>query len=250
MERLDQNSHTNYHSRAFYYAFLLLSTMSANDPNIDEKLKKQISQYAISEDLGVSLLTQMLEFVPGAEERKFLEGQIEDEKKHNRLFSQRADELGVEEKFFQDSLEKLYAFGQECVDKKDWLLCVACQSVIEELAFASFTAFYKRADAKTRGFLTEVMEDEKRHLEFALWQIGKWNKTDADKEKILNLQHKVLEIFMDALHPDRLNRLFTRDDQQYFKQILKTTYAIHKERFKKLKLEVPEIPVKFLANLM
>jgi len=224
--------------------------MGAPNQNIDENVKKQISQYAISEDLGVSLLTQMLEFVPGDEERKFLDGQIEDEKKHNRLFAQRADELGVEEKFFQDSLEKLYAFGQECVDKKDWLLCVACQSVIEELAFASFTAFFKRADQKTRGFLTEVMEDEKRHLEFALWQIGKWKKTKEDAEKILELQQKVMQIFMEALHPDHLNRLFTRDDQQYFKTVLKTTYAIHKERFKKLNLQVPEIPAKYLASLL
>ena len=217
---------------------------------IDESLKKQISQYAISEDLGVSLLSQMLEFVPASEERAFLESQIQDEIKHNRLFADRADELGIEEKFFQDSLEELYKFGQECVDKKDWLLCVTCQSVIEELAFASFSAFYKRADEKTRSFLVEVMSDEKRHLEFALWQIGKWCVSEEDRAKVLKLQEEVLKIFLNALQPERLSNLFTAEDQKYFKQVLRRTYAIHKQRFAELKLEVPELPKKMLASLI
>lgn len=224
--------------------------MTQLDPSQDETLKKQISQYAISEDMGVSLLSQMLAFTPGKEEHKFLESQIKDEIKHNRLFAQRADELGVEEEFFQDSLRQLYAFGQECVSKKDWLLCVTCQSVIEELAFASFSAFYKRADKKTREFLVEIIEDEKRHLEFALLQINKWTKTDEDRRKILDLQRRVVQILLGALHPHNLNRLFTAADQKYLKKVLKTTYAMHQERFKKINIEIPKIPPQYLKSLV
>lgn len=215
----------------------------------DEILKRQISQYAISEDMGVSLLSQMLVFVPGDEERKFLESQIEDEKKHNRLFAERADELGATEKFFQESLQRLYEFGQECVNKKDWLLCMSCQSVIEELAMASFGAFYHRADEKTKKILTEVIGDEKRHLDFALWQIEKWTKSDEDRKKILDLQHQVLQIFLDALEPERLRFQRSLEEQKYFKKVLKQTYALHKLRFEKLKLEVPAIPLRYLTVL-
>lgn len=221
--------------------------MSIYDHQKDEFIKRKVSQYAISEDMGVSLLTQMLEFVPGEEERKFLESQIEDEKKHNRLFSQRADELGSEEKFFQDSLQKLYDFSQTCVDRKDWLMCVACQSIIEELALASFAAFYSHADETTKVILIEIMNDERRHLDFALWQIGKWAKTDDDRKKILDLQHHILQIFLEALRPEHMK---TQLDPDYFKKVLKQTYSLHKKRFSKLHLAVPEIPVQYLRNLI
>ena len=210
-----------------------------SDPTQDESFKKQISQYALSEDRGVSLLSQMLTFVPGEEECVFLERQIQDEIKHNRLFSERADELGIEEKFFHESLEKLYRFGQECVNKKDWLLCVACQSVIEELAIASFSVFFQRADEKTRKILLEIIEDEKRHLEFALGQIGKWTKTDDDRAKVLDLQKEVLQIFLTALE--------TKGEQKNFKKVLYHTYRLHKQRFSQVKIAVPEIPLKYLS---
>ncbi|GEM_PF-5178578 len=214
--------------------------MNPIDPSKDELLKKQISQYALAEDRGVSLLSQMLEFVPGDEERVFLVGQVEDEKKHNRLFSERADELGVEEQFFTESLEWLYDFGQECVDKKDWLLCVTCQSVIEELAMASFAVFFQRADEKTRKILLEIIDDEKRHLDFALWQIGKWTRTDADRKKVLDLQHHVLSLFLKALTSRDL-RDRSKEEQAHFKKVLKNTYTLHKQRFKKLNMDVPAI---------
>lgn len=217
------------------------------DPQQDEFIKRKVSQYAISEDMGVSLLSQMLGFVPGDEERIFLESQVEDEKKHNRLFAKRADELGSEEKFFQDSLQKLYDFSQSCVDRKDWLMCVACQSIIEELALASFSAFYTRADEKTKIILDEIMGDERRHLDFALWQIGKWSKTPEDRKKVLDLQHRVLQIFLEALKPENLQQQL---DAGYFKKVLKQTYALHKQRFSKLELEVPEIPVQYLRVLL
>lgn len=224
--------------------------INQKDPTRDEFYKRQISQYAISEDMGVSLLSQMLEFAPTEEEHTFLKSQVQDEIKHNRLFSERADELGSTEKFFNDSLQKLYEFGQQCVSKKDWLLCVSCQSVIEELAIASFSVFFQRADEKTRKMLLEVIDDEKRHLDFAFQQIKKWTKTDEDRKKILDLQHNVLQIFLEALNPRELKKRLPSEEQKFFKKALEKTYTLHKQRFSKLKLEVPKIPAKYLKAFL
>lgn len=224
--------------------------MPTHDPRDDETLKRQLSQYALSEDRGVSLLSQMLTFVPTEEERIFIESQLQDEIKHNRLFADRAEELGAEETFFHQSLERLYEFGQACVDKKDWLQCVACQSVIEELAIASFSVFFQRADEKTRTILLEVIDDEKRHLDFAFNQIQKWAKTDEDYKKVFELQEKVLMIFLNALEPTALSTQFTPDEQKNFKQVLKNTYKLHTQRFSRLKMPMPEIPARYLVSLL
>lgn len=216
----------------------------------EQHLKRKLSEYAMAEDRGVSLLSQMLEFAPGDEEKKFLEGQIVDEKKHNRLFQQRADELNAEEEFFLESLEKLYDIGQECVAGKEWLACVTCQSIIEELALASFASFFGRADEKTKKILLEIMGDEKRHLAFTLWQIEKWAHTAQEKEKIFALQKRVLTIFLEALTPEALTKQIPKNEQDDFKKVLKKTYELHRQRFSRLKLKIPEIPLSYITRFM
>lgn len=219
------------------------------DPKKNEHLKRKLSEYAAAEDRGVSLLTQMLEFVPGEEERKFIEGQVEDEKKHNRLFQQRADELNVEETFFLESLGKLYDLGQKCVSEGDWLKCITCQSIIEEVALASFASFFQRADEKTRKILLEIMDDEKRHLDFTFWQIRKWAVTKDAREKVFRFQELVLELFLDALKPENLAKQIPPDEQNDFKKVLTQTYKLHRQRFSRLKMEVPGIPMRYLAKI-
>lgn len=213
------------------------------DEQKQAQLKRKLSEYAMAEDRGVSLLSQMLTFVPGDEEKTFIKGQIEDEKKHNRLFQQRADELNAQEQFFLESLGKLYDIGQECVEQRDWLACVTCQSIIEELALASFASFFPRADEKTKKILLEIMGDEKRHLAFTLWQIEKWARSDEDKTKIHALQKRVIDLFIEALQPDSLNKQIPKSEQDDFKKVLKKTYQLHRQRFSKLKLTVPKIPM-------
>lgn len=220
-----------------------------SDAQHDESYKRQIYQYATFEDRGVSLLSRMLAFAPSEEEKGFLSEQVEDEKKHARIFGDLADALGIEEKFFNESLEQLYDIGQKCVDDKDWLACVTCQSVIEELAIASFSLFFQRADEKTRILLLEVIEDEKKHLAFALNQIKKWTKTNTDSKKIMQMQEKVLSLFMRALDPKHLNKRLKAEEHAHFKKILKSTYALHKQRFSSINIAVPDIPTMLKKHL-
>jgi len=216
----------------------------------EEILKRKLSQFAAAEDRGVSLLSQMLLFVPSEEERKFIVEQIKDEKKHNRLFQKRADELNVKEKFFLESLEKLYDLGQECVWERDWLKCITCQSIIEELALASFASLFQRVDEKTQKILLEIMEDEKRHLAFTFWQIEKWAVTEDMRKKVYNLQNRVLAFFIDALKPENLKRHIPKKEQADFIKVLASTYKVHRQRFSRLNMEVPRIPVALVAKVL
>ena len=219
------------------------------DPAKDDLLKRKLSEYAMAEDKGVSLLSQMLTFTPTEEEHKFILDQVEDEKKHNRLFQERADELNVEEKFFLKSLDELYEIGQECVNEKDWLKCVSCQNIIEELAIASFSSIYTRADDKTREILNEIISDEKRHLDFTLWQIEKWATTPEKKKVVMDLQQRVIDLFLKALKPENLEREVPEEERDGFKKVLKNTYLIHRQRFSRLHMDIPKIPLKYLAQI-
>lgn len=214
--------------------------MKNQDPQENEILKRRISEYAIAEDRGVHLLIQMQEFVPD-DARTFLESQIVDEVKHNRLFEERALELKITEPFFLESLKELYDLGQDCVDKKDWLLCMVMQCMIEELALASFGNSAAQSDPKTRDVLKEIMEDEFRHLEFTTEEIEKYKSPENDK-KIYDLQMEVLKLFLSALKPERLEKEVPKEQQADFKKGLLQTYRLHSARFKKLKIKVPGLP--------
>ena len=216
--------------------------MKNQDPETNEILKRRISEYALAEDRGVQLLIQMQEFVP-EDARAFLESQIKDELKHNRLFEERAVELNMTEPFFLESLKELYDLGQDCVDQKDWLLCMVMQCMIEELALASFGNSAAQADPRTREILKEIMDDEFKHLEFTADEIQKYNQSPADSGKIYDLQKRVLQLFISALMPERLDRDVPKKEQQAdYKKSLLQTYRLHCARFKKLKIKVPGLP--------
>jgi ferritin-like protein len=210
------------------------------------RLHRKVSEYAVAEDKGVWLLTQMREFVPN-DAAEFLETQIVDEKKHARLFAQRVKELNIKEPFFLESLADLYIFAQTCVDDKSWLKCMVTQSVIEELALASFSIFRQQADERTREILDEILEDEKRHLDFTLVEIGKYSKTEQEKKEISDTQAQILGICLNALKAENLNREVSKKDQADFKRGLKQAYLLHRKRFKGLNLDVPSIPKTVLA---
>lgn len=131
---------------------------------------KELAEYGQAEDRGVHLLKQMRAFVPESA-KAYLEKQIEDEERHARLFEERCQALGITDDYFMPALDALYTFAQRCVDQKDWLLCMLCQSVIEELAMISFGRLHDKVDSQTQAVLQSIMKDEADHLEFTLTQL-------------------------------------------------------------------------------
>ena len=211
------------------------------NPKQDPVLKRKLAEYAIAEDRGVSLLSEMLTFAPSEEERAAIQKQMDEEIKHSRLFDERAQALNAGETRLVDSLQKLYELGQSCVDERDWVKCITCQNMIEELAIVSFSSIYTRADEETKAVLTEIMAEENEHLDFTLEQLGKWAIDEAGRAKVKAVQDRALEICMEAFRPGQLEKEISAEEANAFKKVLWRAYQVHKERFRKIGLEVPSV---------
>lgn len=213
-------------------------------------IKRKVAEYALAEDKGASLLKQMLEFTPGEEEQQFIQKQLADELKHSQMFQEEAMRLNAEEEFFLSSLDRLYVIGQKCVTEQDWIKCMVCQSIIEEIALASFSSFYPRVDDQIKGILKEIIEDEKEHLDFTIEQIGKWVTSEEDKKKVAELQAEILEIFVAVLTDGKLKQeVPSEEERKQFIDVMKKTYVFHKNRFESVGIALPKIPKKHLLKI-
>ncbi len=195
-----------------------------------------LCQYQKGEDRGVDLLKELLEFAPNEGVAQEIESQIVDEIKHARLFAERLSDLDIDCEGMKKSLESLYDLAQECVDEKDWVSSITVQSVIEELAMATFTEHLTKHDVATQEVLREIIEDESRHLAFGIREMNKFKA--GNEEKINALHNKMLKLVIEALDDSS----FTAVERVGMVKTMTKAYKMHSVRLKELGISLPNIP--------
>lgn len=203
-----------------------------------------LCQYQAAEDRGIDLLKQLRTFAPSEEIGKEIDQQIIDETKHERLFSERLDHLEIDCQGLNNSLEDIYDLAQKCVDEKDWVKSIAIQTVIEELAMATFTEHVEELDEDSQTVLREIIQDEARHLEFGLRELDKVR--EGNEEKIEGIHKQVLEIFQTAF----VNGSYSKEDLPIMVKTVTKAYGMHKKRLGGIGIQIPEIDVASIAAAM
>lgn len=198
------------------------------------KKENVLCNYQKGEERGVWLLIQLKTFAP-VDVRKEIAAQIDDERKHDRLFSSRLKDLDIDCFGMNNSLEAVYDLAQECVNRKEWVESITIQAVIEELAMATFTEKVRELDPKTREVLLEIIHDEARHLAFGLREMAKFAK--GNEEKIRRIHLKVLDIFLAVFKDSR----YTLQELGRLTKTVTSAYRMHKARLSKIGLKIPTV---------
>lgn len=193
-----------------------------------------LCNYQKGEEKGVGLLVQLNTFAP-SEVRQEITEQIVDERKHDRLFSGRLKDLDIDCFGMNHSLEAVYDLAQECVDQKDWVSSITIQTVIEELAMATFTDRVLTLDADTQVVLREIIHDEARHLQFGLREMEKF--AEGNEEKIRAIHMRVLKIFLATFNDPK----HSKEDLKRLTKVVKKAYRMHKVRLGRIGVELPDI---------
>ncbi|MDP3975733.1 MAG: ferritin-like domain-containing protein [bacterium] len=190
-----------------------------------------LCEYQQAEEKGVGLLRQLKTFAPTEEVAEEIAEQVEDELRHTRLFAERLKDLDIDCETLMEALAGIYDLAQECVDKKDWVRSIAIQTVIEELAMATFTNQLGKQDEETESVLREIIVDEQRHLEFGMRELNKVRQ--GNEEQIRDIHLKVGKIFILAFAENRL--------PQSIRNTAKKAHKMHQQRLRKIGVEVPGI---------
>lgn len=196
-----------------------------------------LCQYQQGEDRGVDLLKQLHDFAPNEETAAEIAVQIEDEIKHARLFAGRLSALDIDCEGLKKSLESLYELAQECVDKQDWVASITIQTVIEELAMATFTEHLPEQDEDTQMVMREIIEDESRHLAFGMREMAKIK--DGNEEKINALHEKIVKLVMHAV----TDSSYSVAERGVLVKTMLKAYKMHSARLKELGLDLPTVSV-------
>lgn len=194
-----------------------------------------LCQYQQGEDRGVDLLKQLHAFAPNAEVAEEINLQIEDEIKHARLFAERLQHLDIDCEGLKKSLESLYDLAQQCVDRKDWVESITVQTVIEELAMATFTEHLNEQDEDTQVVMREIIEDESRHLAFGLREMAKFK--EGSEARINTLHQQVVKIVTNAVKDSS----YSLQERKILVKTMLKAYKMHDARLHELGLSLPPI---------
>lgn len=194
-----------------------------------------LCQYQQGEDRGVDLLRQLYSFAPNQDVAEEINLQIEDEIKHARLFAERLQDLDIDCEGLKKSLVSLYDLAQQCVDKKDWVESITVQTVIEELAMATFTEHLAEQDEGTQIVMREIIEDESRHLAFGLREMAKFKA--GNEEKINALHKRVVQIVTQAVKDSS----YSIQERKILVSTMLKAHKMHDARLKELGLSLPAI---------
>lgn len=195
-----------------------------------------LCQYQQGEDRGVGLLKELYTFAPNNEVAAEIAIQIEDEIKHARLFAERLQHLDIDCEGLKRSLESLYELAQECVNSKDWVASITIQTVIEELAMATFTEHLPEQDEDTQAVMREIIEDESRHLAFGIREMAKIKAGNEDK--INDLHGKIVKLVMRAV----TDKSYSLAERGVLVKTMLKAYKMHVARLNELGLELPLLP--------
>lgn len=207
-------------------------------PNDNDQI---LCNYQKGEERGVGLLRSLQNFAPNSQVAAEIGDQIIDEMKHDRLFSTRLKDLDIDCLGMNNSLEAVYDLADDCVARKDWVESITIQTIIEELAMATFTEHLRELDEKTQVVLNEIIQDEARHLQFGIRELKKIADDEKysteNREKIHAMHQKVLTIFRSTFKD---NSYTPEEHAQLIKTVTKA-YKMHRQRLAVIGIEIPKI---------
>jgi 1,2-phenylacetyl-CoA epoxidase catalytic subunit len=192
-----------------------------------------LCQYQKGEEKGVGLLRALKTFAPSEDVAREIDLQITDELKHDYLFAGRLRDLDIDCEGLKGSLNSVYDLAQECVDKKDWVSAITIQTVIEELAMATFNHHLPELDEDSQRILRLVIQDEGRHLEFGLRELQK--VAAGNEEKIRAIHMRVAEIFKSSFKDND----YSADEHKVLQETVMRAYKLHKKRLSGIGVKLP-----------
>ncbi len=194
-----------------------------------------LCQYQKGEERGVGLLKALKTFAPNEETVREIDLQITDELKHDYLFAGRLRDLDIDCEGLKGSLNSIYDLAQKCVDEKDWVASIAIQTVIEELAMATFNHHLPELDEDSQRILRLVIQDEGRHLEFGMRELSR--VIEGNEEKVRAIHLEVAEIFKASFKDND----YSAKEHKILQETVKKAYKLHKKRLATIGVKLPSM---------
>lgn len=192
-----------------------------------------LSNYCNGERNGSELISRLTGFVPGEEERKWVEQWAAEEMEHHRLWSSLMKKKEMPEIGMTGNLRNIYTITDGFVARKDWAGSMVSAAIIEHMSNAAAAYLFRHADAETRQVFRRITGDDLAHLDFDIAQIEKAARTREGKKRVMEAHSEFLkEIIQWPFRPDTTAHEIN---------ILNETYQLHRFRMNRIGIRLPDI---------
>jgi hypothetical protein len=159
-----------------------------------DALAAMLAQFLHGEEISFTAVPLGLEFVRGEGVRREVEQQLEDEKRHHKMFDAERKRLGLPSDSPNEAMSKFYDVVVNRLKHREFIggVMVGC-FMLEGAAFSTLLSHSKVVDAELSATFKEIVSDEARHIAL---NISVLQDIVADRPENLA---KIVEVHREAL---------------------------------------------------
>ncbi len=192
-----------------------------------------LSNYCHGERSGSELISRLLDFAPGKDEKMWVRQWAAEEMEHHKLWDSLMAGRKMQEKEMTEGLKNIYSITDGFVSRKDWVGSMVSAAIIEHMSNAAAAYLFRHADPETRQVFRRITGDDLAHLDFDIAQLEKAAESRDGRRRIMTAHKAFLREIMQW--PFRSG---VTDNEL---RILNETYQLHRFRMGRIGIRLPDI---------